>query len=237
MELTAPKANKKVLRFCILSVYDAESREAYLFTFLAIVPSCTASQPHDSCLSSFPESMCSNKKWLLLEVYREVFSGQSPWWQLKQLKRQQLIPAAWWLFPAPRTAVRTRCSTSRRIRNYYHCVYVSGGVSYTSDVNGGETECTCGESLLPEDACVNLSECFLSSSFLKSAKTCVNVLHRLWEKINPQPELPTKLPFSRDGTCQSPYWVARTWGPPASRRHRGWRGAVSLLVKQPRARP
>lgn len=78
--LTVPKANKKVLRFCILSVYDAESREAYLFIFLAIVPSCTASQPHDSCLSSFPESMCSNKKWLLIEVYREVFSGQSPWW-------------------------------------------------------------------------------------------------------------------------------------------------------------
>lgn len=72
--LTVPKANKKVLRFCILS------REAYLFIFLAIVPSCTASQPHDSCLSSFPESMCSNKKWLLIEVYREVFSGQSPWW-------------------------------------------------------------------------------------------------------------------------------------------------------------
>lgn len=78
--LTVPKANKKVLRFCILSIYDAESREAYLFIFLAIVPSCTASQPHDSCLSSFPESMCSNKKWLLIEVYREVFSGQSPWW-------------------------------------------------------------------------------------------------------------------------------------------------------------
>lgn len=78
--LTVPKANKKVLRFCILSVYDAESRDAYLFILLAIVPSCTASQPHDSCLSSFPESMCSNKKWLLIEVYREVFSGQSPWW-------------------------------------------------------------------------------------------------------------------------------------------------------------
>lgn len=78
---------------------------------------------------------------------------------------------------------------------------------------------------------------FLVFFFLKSVKTCVNVLHRLWEKINPQPELPIKLPFSRDGTCQSPYWVARTWGPPASRRHRGWRGAVSLLVKQPCARP
>lgn len=183
--------------------------------------------------------MCSNKKWLLIEVYREVFSGQSPWWHHGEtVEKATANTCCLMAFPSTsHSCAHPPLNIKENPGLLPLCLCLRWCQLYLWREWGGRQNAHVGN-LSSLRMCVWTSvnvSCLLL--FLKSVKTCVKVLHRLWEKINPQPELPTKLPFSRDGTCQSPYWVARTWGPPASRRHRGWRGAVSLLVKQPCARP
>lgn len=112
--------------------------------------------------------MCSNKKWLLIEVYREVFSGQSPWWHHGEtVEKATANTCCLMAFPSTsHSCAHPPLNIKENPGLLPLCLCLRWCQLYLWR-EWGETECTCGESLLPEDVCVNLSECILSSSFFK----------------------------------------------------------------------
>lgn len=140
-------------------------------------------------------------------------------------------------FPSSSHSCALRRSTSRGSRGYYHYVYVSGRVNYTSDGGGEKRESARCKPFHPEAAvCMwvrSSDSCFV---FYKSLCMCLcKCAPQVVKEYKSPPQLPPA--FSGEGMGQSPNCGARTRGPPASRRHRGWRGAVSTLMKQPHTWP
>lgn len=140
------------LSFCLHHCWNSRNLSASLFQSFPL---------------PFTDVLYLNKKWLFFQVYRQMFSGEPPMqaaqahsWARRQQGCYKLAGACCPVtFPSTSHSCVLRGSTSRGSRGYYHYVYVSGRVNYTSDGRRGrKRECACSNPLLPKAVCECICE-------------------------------------------------------------------------------